>query len=69
MNVVNADLEDRKQAADNVRRCQIDEKLSKNEVRAQYETNYLDARKSLFPKVVNRRNKGGEKDLNPKPEE
>jgi hypothetical protein len=63
VNAVNAALDVRQHAADNVRRCQVEVELAKNEIRAQYETNYPDARKlsgkqvaeSLFPKVVNRK--------------
>jgi hypothetical protein len=80
VNAVNAALDARQQAADNIRRCQVDVELAKNEVRAQYENNYLDARKtlgkqtaeSLFPKIVRRKAKaaeGEEEDLNPEPEE
>jgi hypothetical protein len=62
VDAVNAALDARQQAADNVRRCQIDEELVKGELRAQYEANYLDARKSLgkqvaeslFPKLAKR---------------
>jgi hypothetical protein len=77
INTVNVALDARQHAADNVRRCQVEVELSKNEIRAQYETNYLDARKllgkqiaeSLFPKVVNRKNRGEEDDLNPEQED
>jgi hypothetical protein len=77
VNAVNNVLEARKQAAENVRRCQVEAELAKNEVRAQFEVNYLDARKylgkqiaeSLFPKIMNRKNKGEEGDVNPEQEE
>ncbi|MDR0754055.1 MAG: hypothetical protein LBF04_01555 [Prevotellaceae bacterium] len=73
VNAVNAALDAKQQAADNVRRCQVEEELAKNEVRTQYETNYLDARKalgrqvaeSLFPKIANRKNRAQEGELNP----
>ncbi|MDR2286121.1 MAG: hypothetical protein LBE04_01395 [Prevotellaceae bacterium] len=73
VNAVNAALDAKQQAADNVRRCQVQEELTKNEVRAQYETNYLDARKtlgrqvaeSLFPKIANQKSRGQENELNP----
>jgi exonuclease VII small subunit len=68
VDAVNAALNTRQQAADTVRKCQVDLELAKNEVRAQYETNYFDARKSLgkyiteslFPKVVRRKSKSEE---------
>jgi hypothetical protein len=77
VDAVNTALNARLQAADAVRRRQVDEELSKNEVRAQYETNYLDARKSLgkqiaeslFPKVAKRKAKVEEEDENFEPEE
>jgi hypothetical protein len=77
VNAVNLALDARQQAADNVRRCQVEVELAKSEIRAQYETNYLDARKSsgkqiaesLFPKVVNRKEKGKEDGIDPEPEE
>jgi hypothetical protein len=73
VDAVNVALEARKQAADNIRRCQVDEELAKNDLRAQYEANYLDARKllgkqiaeSLFPKIVRRRAKDENEDINP----
>jgi hypothetical protein len=76
VDAVNSALNARQQAADNIRRCQVDEELAKNEVRAQYETNYLDARKSLgkqiaeslFPKV-SKTAKKQETEINPEPEE
>jgi hypothetical protein len=77
VDAVNAALDARQQAAGNIRRCEVEVELAKNEIRAQYETNYLDARKllgkqiaeSLFPKVATRKNKGEEDVLNPEPEE
>jgi hypothetical protein len=74
---VNAVLDARTQAADAIRRCKIDEELAKNEVRVQYEANYLDARKtlgrqtaeSLFPKFAKRRVKTEKEDINPETEE
>jgi hypothetical protein len=70
---VNVALDARQQAAGDVRRCQVDVELAKNEIRAQYETNYLDARKSLgkqiaeslFPKVATRKDKSKEDDTEP----
>jgi hypothetical protein len=52
-------------------------KLAKNNVRAQYENNYLDARKfldkqtaeSLFPKIVRRKAKAEEEEINSATEE
>jgi hypothetical protein len=77
VNDVNVALDARQQAADTVRRCQVDVELAKNEIRAQYEANYLDARKvsgrqtaeSLFPKVVQRKFKGEEEEINLETEE
>jgi hypothetical protein len=77
VNAVNAALDARQQAADAIRSCQVNEELSKNEVRTQYETNYLDARKalgkqiaeSLFPKVARRKKKIEDDDVNPETEE
>jgi hypothetical protein len=62
MNDVNAALEARRVATENLRRKQGLEELARNDVRMQYELNYLEARKDLgkqkaellFPKV-NRR--------------
>jgi hypothetical protein len=62
VDAVNFALDARKQAAEAVRRCQVDEELAKNELRTQYEANYLDARKSLgrqvaeslFPKITSK---------------
>jgi hypothetical protein len=73
VDAVNAALEARKQAADNIRRSQVDEELAKNDLRVQYEANYLDARKllgkqiaeSLFPKILRRRAKDENEDINP----
>lgn len=77
LNAVNAALSARQKAADNIRRCQVEEELAKNEVRMQYENNYLDARRtlgkqiaeSLFPKIVKRRTKDEEEDVNQEQEE
>jgi hypothetical protein len=65
---VNAALDARQQAADTVRKCQVDLELAKNEIKAQYEVNYLEARKSLgkyvaeslFPKVARRKSESEE---------
>ncbi|MDR2887287.1 MAG: hypothetical protein LBV26_04695 [Bacteroidales bacterium] len=62
---VNTVLEARRNTAENLSRRQADEELARAAVRAQYESNYLDARKQfgrqhaehLFPKVANRRGK------------
>jgi hypothetical protein len=80
VDAVNAALDARRQAADAIRRCQVDEELAKNEVRAQYEANYLDARKSLgrqtaeslFPKVTSKsikKQEEEEENINTEPEE
>jgi hypothetical protein len=77
VNAANTALNARQQAADTVRRCHVDEELAKNEVRAQYEVNYLDARKSLgkqiaeslFPKIVKRKAKTEEEDINSESDE
>jgi hypothetical protein len=80
VNAVNAALDARAQAAENIRKCQVDVELAKNEVRTQYEVNYLDARKtlgrliaeSLFPKIAKRKTKAAEEDeeeINSEPEE
>jgi hypothetical protein len=74
---VNVALDARQQAADTVRKCQVDKELAKNELRAQYETNYLEARKSsgkyiaesLFPKVVRRKSKSREGTVDSETEE
>lgn len=62
---VNAALDTRRQAVETLRKRQANEELARNEVRAQYESNYLDARKNfgkqkaelLFPKVANKQAK------------
>jgi hypothetical protein len=77
VDAVNAALEARKQAAETIRRCQVDEELAKNDLRTQYEANYLDARKSLgrqiaeslFPKGTPRSPKKQEENTVPEPEE
>ncbi|MDR0724998.1 MAG: hypothetical protein LBF59_03185 [Prevotellaceae bacterium] len=77
VDAVNTALDARQLAADNVRKCQTDVELAKNEVRAQYEANYLDARKSLgkyiaeslFPKVIRRKSKSDEGDVDSETEE
>jgi hypothetical protein len=77
VDAVNGALNARQQAADGIRKAQVDEELAKNEVRAQYEANYLDARKSLgkqtaeslFPKLPKRRDKAEEESINPVSEE
>jgi hypothetical protein len=77
VDAVNAALDARKQATDNVRKCQVEIELAKNEIRAQYEANYFDARKSLgkyiaeslFPKVVRRRTKSEEGNIDSVTEE
>jgi hypothetical protein len=77
VDAVNAALEARKQAADAVRRCQVDVELAKNNASSKYEANYLEARKtlgkqvaeSLFPKAAPKSVKKQEADTNPEPEE
>jgi hypothetical protein len=77
VNAVNSALSARQKAADSVRRCQVDKELAKNEVRAQYEDNYLEARRtlgrqvaeSLFPKVPSKSSKKQEDDVNPETKE
>jgi hypothetical protein len=77
VNAVNVALDARKQAAENIRRCQVDEELAKNELRTQYEANYLDARKSLgrqiaeslFPKITPKSPKKQEENTVPELEE
>jgi hypothetical protein len=77
VDAVNMALDARQQASDTIRRCQVNEELAKNEVRAQYEMNYLDARKalgkqiaeSLFPKVARRKKKTEEDDVTTEPDE
>jgi hypothetical protein len=80
VDAVNLALDARKQAADVVRIAQVDVELAKSEVRAQYEANYLDARRSLgkrvaeslFPKVTTRDTKAtktNEADVNSGAEE
>jgi hypothetical protein len=76
VDAVNDALDARRQAVDNVRRCQIDEELAKGELRMQYEVNYLDARKALgkhvaellFPKFSKRHAKE-DVEINPEEEE
>jgi hypothetical protein len=77
VDTVNVALDARQQASDTVRQCQVDLELAKNEVRAQYEANYFDARKSLgkyiaeslFPKVVRRKSKSREGTVDSETEE
>jgi hypothetical protein len=77
VNAVNEALDARRQAADNIRKCQVDLELAKNGVRAQYENNYLDARKSLgrqvaeslFPKIIQKTAKKREENIIPETEE
>jgi hypothetical protein len=74
---VNIAIAARQQAADTVRKCQVDLELARNDVRIQYEMNYLDARKSfgkqiaesLFPKVVHRKIKDDGENISSEPED
>jgi exonuclease VII small subunit len=74
---VNTAIAARQQAADTVRKCQVDLELARNEVRVQYEMNYLDVRKSygkqiaesLFPKVVHRKIKDDGESASSDPED
>jgi hypothetical protein len=76
VNAVNVALEARKQAAENIRRCQVEVELARNDVKAQYEANYLEARKllgkkvaeSLFPKITPKGQKKQDEDINPETE-
>jgi hypothetical protein len=77
VDAVNAALDARQQAANIVRRAQVELELAKNDVRAQYEANYFDARKSLgkyvadslFPKVERRKSKGEEGEIDSETDE
>jgi hypothetical protein len=74
---VDSALDARKLAANAIRRAQVDVELAKNELRAQYENNYLDARRSLgkqtaetlFPKVVHKKVKKLEEEATAETEE
>jgi hypothetical protein len=77
VNAVKQALGARQQAADHVRKCQVELELAKKELQEQYEINYLDARKSLnrqaaeslFPKVGTRKIKSIDEDVNSEVEE